>query len=203
MGSEERRELAEYANGIGLNYLNFFDVSGPKRALRIIGPKESDSGYRGRFAKAVIKALNDTPQTFSRKFSIMEERERFISGIKDGNWSKTSVSEILERLKPVAEQLPIRSIGIDASVTQDIARLIRVPNSIHGETGLVAKIVPLADVDSFNPLDNALAFGGINSQLSIEFIEDVPQLNFAKSSFGPFKKGKKRNLLSPFPCFLC
>src|SRR3989338_3683987 len=39
LGSEERRELAEYANGIGLNYLNFFDVSGPKRALRIIGPK--------------------------------------------------------------------------------------------------------------------------------------------------------------------
>ncbi|HIH22811.1 TPA: DNA primase catalytic subunit PriS [Candidatus Micrarchaeota archaeon] len=195
LGSEERRELAEYANGIGLNYLNFFDVSGPKRALRIIGPKESDSGYRGRFAKAVIRAINEKTQTFSRKFSNIEERERFTNGIKEGNWSKSSVSDILERLKPIAEQLPIRSIGVDTSVTQDIARLIRVPNSIHGETGLVAKIVPLANIDSFNPLDDALAFGtGANSILAIEFNEDVPQLNFAKSSVGPFKKGEKKEL---------
>lgn len=202
LGSDERRELAEYANGIGLNYLNFFDVSGPKRALRIIGPKESDSGYRGRFAKAVIHAINEKTQTFSRKFSNIEERERFTNGIKEGNWSKTSVSDILERLKPIAEQLPIRSIGVDTSVTQDIARLIRVPNSIHGETGLVARTVELANVDSFNPLDDALAFGtNSNSLLTIEFIEDVPQLNFAKSSFGPFKKGEKRELVESLSMF--
>jgi len=60
---------------------------------------------------------------------------------------------------------------------------------------LVAKIVPLANIDSFNPLDDALAFGtGANSILAIEFNEDVPQLNFAKSSVGPFKKGEKKEL---------
>jgi DNA primase small subunit len=191
LGGEERRELVDYVMGHGLDYLNFFpDRNDPK--ARLIGPRPDEGGYRGRFAREAIRAVTETPLVLSRKFKDEKEREFFISGIREGNWSKTSMNkkDLLERLSAVAKGLPVGSVNTDAGVTQDLSKLIRVPNSIHGETGLVARIVD--DVGKFDPWADASL--GSKDPMGIRFEEDVPELPEVFGGLGPYKKGEEREL---------
>ncbi|CAD7768144.1 DNA primase small subunit PriS [Candidatus Methanoperedenaceae archaeon GB50] len=68
------------------------------------------------------------------------------------------------KLKPIAESI-IESAGIsllrretDEPVTTDVRRLIRLPSSLHGGSGLVATPVEMEKLEEFNPLTDALAF---------------------------------------------
>jgi DNA primase small subunit len=178
IGGEERKEIVDYVRGTGLDYRVFFSeesikerADGPKK---LIGPMPDEGGYRGRLARAFIRTLRQEPNVISRKYSKEEERERFISGIEKGNWSATSFSskEIIKRIKPVADALPVRAVDTDAAVTHDMSKLIRVPDSIHGETGLIAKTI--TDMESFNPLIHG--FPKTDRQLKVMFLEDVPEV---------------------------
>lgn len=195
LGIEERREIADYINGTGLNYRNFFEeheIPG-RKITKKVGPKPSDHGYRGRFARAVIEKLEKEPKSISNVFSNVDKRTKFVDGISNGDWNKTSIDDITDRLEPIAKELPVHSIDTDVGVTQDVSKLIRVPNSIHGETGLVAKIVD--DISTFNPLDDAIAFDSSGKKtITILFTEDVPKINFGKNSYSEFKKGEKKEL---------
>lgn len=186
LGGEERRELVDYIMGQGLDYRNFFYTDERKR---LHGPSPEEGGYRGRFARGVIRLLYEKPSVISRKFSKEKERDFFISGIKDGNWSKTSLGtkDFLERFRSVAERLPVASVNTDVGVTQDLSKLIRVPNSIHGETGLIAKIVD--DLGVFDPFKDAILKG---EPLRVRFTEDVPPIPAAGTE--GFKKDEEKEL---------
>ncbi len=45
---------------------------------------------------------------------------------------------------------------VDKSVTLDPYRIMRIPNTLHGKTGLIARVV--ADLEKFDPLKEAMAF---------------------------------------------
>jgi len=191
LGSDERRELADYVMGSGLDYLDFFSETG-SRPAKLIGPRPDEGGYRGRFARATIRALNEKPSLISRKFSDEKQRAFFISGIEEGNWSKTSFrpAQLKQKLAGVAHTLPVATVNTDAGVTHDLSKLIRVPNSIHGETGLIARV--FEDIDAFDPLRDALM--PASQVLRIRFTEDVPQLPLRGETAGPFRKGEEKEL---------
>jgi len=184
---DERKEIVDYIRGTGLNYKNFFETD---ERGRTFGPRPTEQGHRGRFASATIKLLEKEPAKISRVFSKENTRNNFILGIKDGNWSRTSIRDIVDRLHIVADSLSFATVNTDAGVTQDLSKLIRVPNSIHGETGLIAKVVN--NLNSFDPLSDAII--GSNETKNIVFVEDVPQIEFANSTYGPFKKDEKKEL---------
>lgn len=183
MGSDERRELVDYVMGRGLDYLQFFSYGENKKLL---GPSPNEGGYRGRFARGAIKTLQEKPSSISKKFSDEKSRNSFISGVNEGNWSRTSLDlkEFPSRFKEVASSLPISSVDTDAGVTQDLSKLIRVPNTIHGDTGFVAKIID--NIETFDPFKDAIIPS--ENELSIIFSEDVPELSFFGEPFGPYKK---------------
>jgi len=189
LGGEERRELVDYIMGQGLDYTQFFSLEG--KPAKLVGPKPAEGGYRGRLARGTIKLLGESPGTLSRLFTKDKERNFFISGINEGNWSRTSLksNDIVERLKPVAANLPVNSVDTDVGVTQDLSKLIRVSNSIHGDTGLVAKIAD--DIDKFNPWVDARIPGG--APIKVRFTEDVPEIAM-DASVGPFKKDEEKEL---------
>ncbi|MBN1169757.1 DNA primase catalytic subunit PriS [Candidatus Micrarchaeota archaeon] len=177
MGGEERRELVDYIMGQGLNYLDFF----PSRETvhsKLMGPRPDEGGYRGRFARKLIKKLEEDPTAISRIFKKDQPRKFFIDGIKEGNYSKTTLKldDLLNRLSLIAQDLSVGTVNTDVAVTQDLSKLIRVPNSVHGETGLIAKIVD--DIEAFSPFEDA----GINGEnRRIKFIEDVPELEITET----------------------
>ncbi len=200
LGSEERREIVDYIRGSGLNYVDFFQEEeiGP-RLNRLTGPRADEDGYRGRLARAVIRTLNEKPSLISRKFSKGNERELFISGINEGNWSKTTfkAKDILEKIKPVVESLPVRAVDTDAAVTHDLSKLIRLPNSIHGDTGLIAKVVD--DIGKFEPFRDAVVPGG--NALKVKFLEDVPELRFMDGTTEAYVKDDEKELPEPLAVF--
>ena len=190
IGSDERHELADYVMGQGLNYAEFFSYDDKKRLL---GPKSSEGGYRGRLARSVVSVLREKPMTISRIFKEERTREFFISGINEGNWSRTSLDlkDLLSRLGPIAKDLSVMSVNTDVGVTQDMSRLIRVPQSIHGDTGFVACIVP--DPEKFDPLKDALLPNIKSETLRVRFVEDVPELTIGAEARS-FKKDEVREL---------
>ncbi|MDW8010499.1 MAG: DNA primase small subunit, partial [Sulfolobales archaeon] len=52
------------------------------------------------------------------------------------------------------------AVPVDPLVTQDISRLIRIPNSINGRTGLVARLVKIDEVDDFKFDESLSPFSG-------------------------------------------
>lgn len=49
--------------------------------------------------------------------------------------------------------------SVDEPVTADIKRLIRVPGSLHGGSGMLVKKLALSELEEFNPLNDAVVFG--------------------------------------------
>lgn len=51
------------------------------------------------------------------------------------------------------------AVHVDPPVTADVKRLMRLPNSLHGKTGLKVKLINLDELEDFDPRVDALAFG--------------------------------------------
>jgi len=49
--------------------------------------------------------------------------------------------------------------SVDEPVTADIKRLIRVPGSLHGGSGMLVKKLALSELEKFEPLTDAVVFG--------------------------------------------
>jgi len=205
IGSDERKEIIDYIMGTGLNYRNFFEEEEVMaRVARLRGPKPDEAGYRGRFARAVMGTLEREPKAISRIFAKEDARKNFTDGIKEGNWSRTSLkaNDLLVRLEPIARSLPLVSVNTDAGVTQDLSKLIRVPNSIHGETGLIAK--KIENIEKFDPLRDAFVESkesGSEAIMKIKFSEDVPELRIKGEIIGPFKKDEEKEMVKPVALF--
>lgn len=62
---------------------------------------------------------------------------------------------------------------IDEPVTTDIHRLIRLPHSLHGKTGLVVRPIGLEDFKSFDPLRDAIAEPFGDSTVKVDVQRDL------------------------------
>jgi DNA primase small subunit len=132
-------------------------------------------GWRGRTTRAVLAVL-DRWEAGGTEVAAKEMAAAGIPGSKSRRWAKRLIedggaakvrssftidvfgkdtpAEFLERIVP---QAAIELQGeTDAPVTTDIHRLIRLPGSLHGGTGL--RVVPLGreEIDSFDPFRDAL-----------------------------------------------
>lgn len=73
--------------------------------------------------------------------------------------------ELLKALKKPEKIFEKFRIHIDAPVTADVKRLIRMPGSLHGKTGLV--VAKVDEIDSFEPLRDAVVFGEDKMKLRV------------------------------------
>lgn len=76
--------------------------------------------------------------------------KRFLSkkGVSERNWKKEKfIKSAINALK----------VYIDAPVTADVKRLIRMPGTLHGKSGL--RVTKVKDLESFDPFIDAVAFG--------------------------------------------
>ena len=68
--------------------------------------------------------------------------------------------------------------------------MIRLPETIHGGSGLIAKKVK--SIDSFDPLTDAIAFDSEIIKISIK--EDTQVFDLMDSKWGPYKLGSIQEL---------
>jgi len=189
---EARREIADYVSGTGLSFERLFWNEGKK----FLGPKPLQGGYGGKFARAFVKNLEDGAfaASISRKLRKNEEKAKLVSAIGDGNWDNIGITNREEKLSKNFERMKLTMAGrIDANVTADTTKLIRMPDSIHGGSGFAAKhIGSLSELSKFEPMRSAPVFGG--EILKVRASENIPALNIRDYSFGPIPSGETREL---------
>ncbi len=186
---EARREIADYVTGTGLQFERLFWSDGKK----FLGPKPSQGGYGGKFARAFLKKLaeKEFALSISRKLKTEEEKAKLSGAIGNGNWDNIGIANREKKLQEKFNEMKLTLAGrIDSNVTADTSKLIRMPNSIHGGSGFLAKSV--LDLEKFEPMKEAAVFG--KGMLKVKVTEAVPALAIANCSFGPFEIGKVAEL---------
>ncbi len=195
LSSDARKEISNYIAGIGLEISEFFPTIG-LRGAKLIGPKPSDPGWGGKIAKKFLVALEKgTEQLVSLGIDshaakrLYEKRALIEMGIKNGNWDMVYIKKKADFWKGIIDKEAImQSDAIDKNVTGDITHLIRLPGTLHGETGLIAKKVgSLAELEKFDPMKEAIAFR--DGEITVE-TETVREFGMNGTTFGPYAHQK-------------
>jgi DNA primase small subunit len=196
LDSLARKEIVDYVMGVGLEAeFHGLQKSGmPERMVS--GPDLNDKGWRGRIAKGTYDFLltaskEELIKTGLKSIhvnSLIDHREALLkSWTQKGPWGVVrGISP--ETWKKIAQYgVEKQSIKIDTVVTPDINRLIRLPNSLHGKTGLKKIEFPLRGIEDFDPLRSAVAFK--QGEVTV-LISESPQFRVENEIFGPFENEK-------------
>jgi DNA primase small subunit len=183
-----RKEISDYVTGLGLK-LEFHGLAEANRALSL----EPDGyGWDGRVAKGVFDALSSVSSHEDfRKRGVSAKAARSLGESRDkllkswgtpGLWAVRSVDMGSWRALASREILKQSSM-IDTVVTTDIHRLIRLPLTLHGKTGLKAMQLQPTALDKFDPLKDAVAFEEGVLRVSID---DCHAFRIGDQTFGPY-----------------
>ncbi len=182
-----RREAVDYITGSGLDEGGVFYKEGTKMK----GPQLGEGGWRGKIARIFIEKLEagklDELGVITRTANrFYEKKEEVRKGVANGNWDVVSLKNAGEFWMGIAEKLKV-GIGdqIDQMVTADATKLIRMPESLHGETGLIAK--KTKSISEFDPLKDAVVFdlSGKANGVRVK-VSKAPAFRLGEREFGPY-----------------
>ena len=182
LDSEARREIVDYVRAIDLDTDGLIrtvsDRGTTKRVLR------TEGGWGARVHDALIEYADDL-----REMDDEEARERLteLDGIGDGR-AKT-IRGAFERNPTAVREGNVEAGGpgvrrlvsalaarvaatdaapIDEPVTTDTRRLIRLPGTLHGGSGLVVTPLDRDELDDFDPLRDAVPDRFVGREIRIE-----------------------------------
>ena len=138
----------------------------------LIMPKPNEPGWRGRISRGLIDLIDEISKTefpikklqeygVKKKDAeklILDLSDERINRIKEGRLDQSKTIRKFFLNNVLRKTAVTMSAGeTDEPVTCDIKRLIRLPFSLHGKTGL--KVVPLKidELKDFDPLKKAVA----------------------------------------------
>ncbi|MFH1789085.1 MAG: DNA primase catalytic subunit PriS, partial [Candidatus Altiarchaeota archaeon] len=192
LSGDARREIVDYVTGSGLDLKYFMqevevdgfspDRSGEyrKSAGARLGPTAGDVGWAGRIYGTVHDFLSK-PESFrdvkgvgpKTVKKLEKDRERNLASVESGNWQ--GILDVREHLmQRVVDNRAVQLMGdTDKMVTIDTSRLMRLPDTIHGGSGLLAARVK--DIDKFNPLVDAVIFSA--NEVPVILNEDIPEFD--------------------------
>ena len=172
--SGARREIADYLTGKGLDLNKILIDAGYTKEYPIRGrglerknipfsklPKNDSKGWQGiiyRFINYKLDNLRDMEK---------EKRKAEIKKIgipKDGLNLKMRNDDAFNKLPEFSKKnfvkfaLKETAIHPDEPVTGDIHRLIRLPGSLHGGSGLKVTTMDSKKLEKFDPMKDAIAF---------------------------------------------
>ena len=94
-----------------------------------------------------------------------------------GFWTKV--------LEEVAKE---QMVPIDRQTSIDMHKIIRVPQTLHGTTGFVAKTIKIDELKDFDPHKETIVFGEERVRL---FIKKAPKFSLKGQEFGPFEEAEE------------
>ena len=183
LDSNERREIVDYITGRDIRDSLIFreQVTSMKRygarrypsgkSLKM--PTPGESGWRGRISRGIIDIIDEIKKSEDpvRKLEeygvkkdaaeklLKELSEERVKRIKEGNLDQSKTIRKFFLNNALRKTAVAMSAGeTDEPVTCDIKRLIRLPSSLHGKTGLKVTKITLDDLKGFDPLKDAVAF---------------------------------------------
>ncbi|MCX8166987.1 MAG: DNA primase catalytic subunit PriS [Candidatus Micrarchaeota archaeon] len=147
LDSESRRHITDYITGKLFDKVDiFFEIN--KNVIKN-GITCNDLGLRKRLSDAFVREMH-----VQHLADFSKLKESLISGKYEGIVLLKNQKQKLQKLYESIRKKVF--VNIDEKVSFDLTKLIRMPDSIHGSTGMIAKKISYADLDKFNPYENAL-----------------------------------------------
>ncbi len=169
LSSFARKQLCDYAGAFEVSGGTLLESIGEGKAGVLRGPAGGDGGWRGKFHSVALEIARNAAQeelqkkglTKKKAEAFVEKRDAIAGALAKGNWDY--LPWLADFWRAIGDEV-VRThrVELDKPVTFDMARLIRIPGTIHGTTGLVAK--PVDNLAKFEPLKDALAFTGRERQ---------------------------------------
>ena len=194
--SGDRREIVDYITGRDLNESVVFHEESLGRAQikgktvstgkRLRMPKPEEPGWRGRISQGLIDILEDIMQSedpalklkkygvsdYTAKKLLDDLSKSRIERIKQGHLDQSTTIRRFFLNNALRKKAVSFAAGeTDEPVTCDVKRLIRLPGSLHGKTGLKVTPVSLDTLDDFDPLSDAVVFN--DTPVLVELNKDV------------------------------
>ena len=207
-----RREIANYVMGQGFTpeYHGFI-----KNRQGLVGPTLNGIGWRGKGVKALVAFLEKLEginqlthiqgisTTIAKK--ILENKELILTSLLSPSSETVHLSVIKNLKSQVLYNILVEAVKefgckIDAPVTGDIKRLIRMPGSLHGKTGFMVKSLSYNDLEKFNPFKDAIVFK--RGTLLITLVDDTQEIRINNELYGPFKEGERVDVPTAVAVFL-
>jgi len=175
LGRDQRDEIVEYVRGPDIEFEDVVRTESVE-GIGLKNPTQkrtlpTDGGWSARVHRQLM-ALADEVRDLSEDEAL--DRLRQFPGVGEGKASAIRRAalnnhdelaagniDVHPAVVSLAKQLFERVLETDAApidepVTTDINRLIRLPRSIHGGTGLVVTPIDRDDLADFDPLDDAV-----------------------------------------------
>ncbi len=184
-GSAERRELVDYVCGIGVD-----------PAVLLSGSTLS-SGWSSRFREALTEYISwlgnmSEEEAIGHLTSLegvgkesaagfLKKRGEIITSLQgavDPTILKDRVIKAVvhENEGEFRKRLNEKAALADEPVTTDIKRLIRMPTSLHGGSGMRVQPLEIRDLADFNPLVDAVVFSAREVRVDSRFPLSMPML---------------------------
>lgn len=181
LDSNERREIVDYITGRDLRDSLIFheQTTGIKsygrqsypsgKTLKM--PTPDEPGWRGRISRGIIEIVNDIRKSEDPVKKLQEygvkktDAEKLLNDLSDDRVKRIK-DGLLDQSKMIRKFFlnnALRKTAVsmsagetDEPVTCDVKRLIRLPSSLHGKTGLKVTRITLKDLGDFDPLRDAV-----------------------------------------------
>jgi DNA primase small subunit len=190
LNKKSRIELVDYLTGFGIDYVNlgfYLDsLSCPKPDVKGLWSKRILYGIKDLFesdsktVSAVIKfSEKKTKKVLADKKIIFDSLDKGLLFPIDGKkksdlWKNILDYVVLKQLSP-----------IDRQTSVDLHKIVRVPETLHGQTGFIARTLLIEQLKDFDPFRDAIVFG--SDEMIKLHIEKTPKFTLKGESFGPFE----------------
>jgi DNA primase small subunit len=205
LDSNERREIVDYITGRDLQDSIIFheQATGRKsygshsfasgKSLKM--PTPDQGGWKGRISRGIIDLVNEIKKSDDPKQKLEEygvsarDAERLVGELSEERMRRIK-GGFLDQSKTIrkfflnsALRKTAVSLGAgetDEPVTCDVKRLIRLPFSLHGKTGLKVVKITVDELKDFNPLRDAVALPDdpVTINVNQEVIIDMKNQHF-------------------------
>ncbi|MFB6171142.1 MAG: DNA primase small subunit PriS [Haloarculaceae archaeon] len=192
----ERREIVDYVRGRGLDYDALVQT---EQRGTVTGRALQTAGGWGRRTHRRLLALVDELHAADEETAldrlqefegIGEKHAETIYGVATDNREALATGNVevggpgLRRLVDVVahETVEAENAPIDEPVTTDINRLIRLPGSLHGGSGLAVRRIDRDALDEFDPLVDAVPATFRNHDIAVD-VTDGGAVDLGGDSF--------------------
>lgn len=190
LDSSERREIVDYITGRDIydsivfheQITSTIQIRGrnipSSKSLKM--PKPDEPGWKGRISRGIIEIVeeikkSDNPLEKLQEYGVKQRdathlltdlSDERVQRIKEGRLDQSKTIRKFFLNNALRKTAVSMSAGeTDEPVTCDVKRLIRLPGSLHGKTGLKVERIQLDELSDFNPLQKSVVL----SEEKIEF----------------------------------
>lgn len=191
-----RKEIVDYISGLGFEIGLLLGNKKNRKGTRALSGVSFNVVWHRRIARGIHDFIHDVERQNLAAVGLRKNVGEAISKNKDA---------LLKNLNETGTIRPVKSIGvetwkkiitfcaktqsarIDTVVTTDVHRLIRLPETLHGKTGLKKIKVPTANLETFDPFKEAIAF---KKGTATVFVSSAPSFRIGDHVFGPYRNQK-------------